>query len=64
MQDNSVKDTMTEIAKHVVYTERALKDMLANTDFTETIATEVDEKVQSTMNQKLTVDCVQNAVED
>ena len=38
--------------------------MLADPDFIETIAKTVDTKVQSTKDQKLTAEYVQNAIED
>ena len=54
---------MAEIAKQAVSTERVLGDILADCDFTETITTTVDSRVQSKTDLKLIADSVQNAVE-
>ena len=50
MQDDSIKDTLAEIAKQAVSTERLLKDMLADTDLTETITKIGEVRVWSIMH--------------
>ena len=45
MKGDSVNDTVAGIAKQVVSTERVPKDLLADPDFIETMATTVDVKV-------------------
>ena len=42
MQNDAVKETVAEIAKQTLSTERVLKYMLVDPDFSETIATTVD----------------------
>ena len=63
MQDYAVEESVAGIAKKAVSTERVVKDMLANSDFSETILTTRDARVQSAMDQKLTANYVQNAME-
>ena len=60
----SVKETVAEIAKQTMSTEWVLKDILANPDLIETKAPTVSAEAQIKMDQKLTVDCVQNAMKD
>ena len=64
MQEEFMKNIATEISKQAVSTERILKDVLADPDFTEIIPMAVDARVQSTADQNLTENCVQNAIKD
>ena len=54
MREDVVKNSLAEIAKQEEPIERLVKDFLIDPDFTETITTTADARVQITIVQKLT----------
>ena len=56
MKDNGVKETEAEMARRTVSTEKVLKGIPGDPDFTETIAMTVHGRIRSTMDQKLTAE--------
>ena len=63
IQDDAVKSTVTEIVNQAMTTEQVLNGLLVGSNLTETIATAIDTRFLSTIDQKRLADSVKNSAE-